>query len=77
MCPVYMWWPLALYSHWYVSAWQAGEAMRSAMLVAARKRPPCERTLRTPLLSLHVSTLKPMRKPRPRERKFGARLKAV
>jgi hypothetical protein len=77
MCHAYMLWPLAFYSHWCLSAWQAGEAMRSAMLVAARKRPPCERTLRTPLLSLHVSTLTPTGERRPRERKFGARLKPV
>jgi hypothetical protein len=77
MCPAYMLWPLAFYSHWCLSAWQAGEAMRFAMLSAVRQRPPCERTLRTPLLSLHVSTLKPTPKPLPHERRPGDYLKAV
>jgi hypothetical protein len=72
-----MLWPLALYSQWYVSAWQAGEAMRSEMLDAVRQRPPCERTLRTPLLSLHVSTLTWTREHPPHERKSGDYLKAV
>lgn len=78
MCfPGYMLWPLALYSQWYVSLWQAGEAMRTAMLSAARQRPRPERTLRTPLLSLHVSTLTPTHAHPPSARKPGDYLKAV
>lgn len=53
-----LWWPV-FWSQLALSCWQHGAATRTAMLAAAHKRPLCERTLRTPLLSLHVSMLTP------------------
>lgn len=71
-----LWWPL-FWSQFLLSSWQHGAATRTAMLDAARRRPLPERTLRTPLLCLHVGMLKPTPRPRPRERKPGAWLKSV
>lgn len=55
---VLFWLPI-FWSQLSLSLWQAGAATRIEMLSAVQQRPLSERTLRTPLLSLHVSTLKP------------------
>lgn len=60
MCPyrALFWLPI-FWSQLSLSLWQAGAATRTEMLNAVRKQPLSERTLRTHLLSLHVSTLTP------------------
>lgn len=57
-----VWWPV-FWSQLALSCWQHGVATNTAMLAAVRQRPLPERKLRTPLLTSHVGTLKPMPRP--------------